>query len=127
MVGLNAPGHCRLIVPGADRWQHAQGTYHMFMSAMGGGKTLSSWGTASYIVRAVSKNPAGPFRAVQVRSPDPEISLELGYELSISEGAGDDVVMAASRLHVFIYAGRAPGFPPQPGAGAGGGRHLPAL
>eukprot|EP01051_Picozoa_sp_SAG22_P021187 SAG22_NODE_4576_length_1228_cov_1.532329_1_plen_146_part_00 len=42
-----------------------QGTYHMFMSAMGGGKLLSSWGTASYIVRAVSSTPAGPFRAVQ--------------------------------------------------------------
>lgn len=70
----------------------------MFMSAMGGGKLLSSWSTASYIVRAVAKNPAGPYTAVQdvlpafhhnpqvVRHPDGTFLLfTIGQTLSTAE------------------------------------------
>ena len=40
-------------------------SFHMFMSAMAGQSTLSHWETASYVVRAVSQTPSGPFKVVQ--------------------------------------------------------------
>ena len=74
----------------------------MFMSAMGGGNLLSSWSTASYVVRAVASKPTGPFTAVQdvlpafhhnpqvVRAPDGTFLLfTIGQTLaSESQSAG---------------------------------------
>ena len=84
----------------------------MFMSAMAGGKTLSSWGTASYVVRAVSPQPAGPYRLVQdnvlpvfhhnpqvVRASDGTFLLfSIGQTAA---GAGDAQAATASTGAVF--------------------------
>ena len=82
------------------------------MSAMASGKLLSSWSTASYVVRAVASAPTGPFTAVQdvlpvfhhnpqvVRHPDGTFLLfTIGQTLNSASEAASGGAVFRTELH----------------------------